>query len=421
MRKILVLFAALAMLTGLAGTAAATNGDNLIGIGPISRAMGGVGIAAPQDAISATFANPAGMCFGPYCPGSEVNFAGTLFIPKPSTRISVLDGVFDTGWVDSDDKVYAIPAFGLSVPINDRTRFGLAAYGISGLGVDYRGTVVDDPGFWGAGAPLVAGEYTQLQIMKFSPNIAYLLTDNLSVGLGLHVDYSALDPRSGSSFNYGVGAQAGAIYKLGDKVSFGVTYKTPQNVEHENVRDFDGDGALDDLELEIPQEAGVGVAVEPVPGKLLIEVNGKWINWKDAKGYEDFDWDDQWVVAVGAQFKPTKKLALRVGYNFAENPVKDHDGWDGTFGADFVNVQGNLIPRYYYETFRIVGFPAIVEHHVTAGIGYEFSDSFAINLGYMHAFEETITENGTDLAGTPAVFESSLEEDSVEFGMTWRF
>ena len=32
----------------------ATNGDNLIGVGPISRAMGGVGIAAPK-CISAVF------------------------------------------------------------------------------------------------------------------------------------------------------------------------------------------------------------------------------------------------------------------------------------------------------------------------------------------------------------------------------
>jgi long-chain fatty acid transport protein len=31
----------------------ATNGDNLTGVGPISQAMGGVGIAAPKDGISA--------------------------------------------------------------------------------------------------------------------------------------------------------------------------------------------------------------------------------------------------------------------------------------------------------------------------------------------------------------------------------
>ena len=50
----------------LSTPAMATNGDNLIGVGPISRAMGGVGIAAPQDAISAVFSNPAAMCFGPF-------------------------------------------------------------------------------------------------------------------------------------------------------------------------------------------------------------------------------------------------------------------------------------------------------------------------------------------------------------------
>jgi len=59
----------------------ATNGTNLIGIGPISRAMGGGGVAAPQDAISAVFANPAAACFGPYCNGSTVDFAGTWFDP----------------------------------------------------------------------------------------------------------------------------------------------------------------------------------------------------------------------------------------------------------------------------------------------------------------------------------------------------
>ena len=60
----------------------ATNGDNLIGVGPISRAMGGVGIASPQDAISAVFSNPAAMCFGAFCPSNQVDFAGTGFMPK---------------------------------------------------------------------------------------------------------------------------------------------------------------------------------------------------------------------------------------------------------------------------------------------------------------------------------------------------
>ena len=71
-------------IIGLLGPnqALATNGDNLIGVGPISRAMGGVGIASPQDAISAVFSNPAAMCFGAFCPSNQVDFAGTGFMPN---------------------------------------------------------------------------------------------------------------------------------------------------------------------------------------------------------------------------------------------------------------------------------------------------------------------------------------------------
>jgi len=45
------LFFMLGLLGMISPAAFATNGDNLIGIGPISRAMGGVGVAAPQEAI----------------------------------------------------------------------------------------------------------------------------------------------------------------------------------------------------------------------------------------------------------------------------------------------------------------------------------------------------------------------------------
>ena len=49
------MLAVLAAALLVPAAALATNGDNIIGVGPISRAMGGVGIAHPQDAISAVF------------------------------------------------------------------------------------------------------------------------------------------------------------------------------------------------------------------------------------------------------------------------------------------------------------------------------------------------------------------------------
>ncbi len=427
MKRLLISLLVLSVVLSFASISSATNGDDLISIGPISRSMGGVGIAAPQDAISAVFANPAAMCFGPYCPGSEVNFAGTMFMPKVKTRLDVGGMVTEA---DSHQKVYGIPAFGVSVPITNKfplLRFGIAAYGVSGLGVDYRNTPVDNPTYYNFGPmgqfPLASGSYTQLQIMKFAPSLAYQPNEKLSLGMAVHIDYANLDLGSGSSFDYGLGVELGGLYKLSDAVSLGATYITPQSVKHSNVADFDGDGHLDTLRLESPQQFGVGVAFTPIPNTLLLEVDGKWLNWANATGYNDFDWKDQWVLAVGAQFNPTKKVALRVGYNYGNNPLKEHDGFVGATpsGPAMTTVQGKTMPTYYYETFRIVGFPAIVEHHVTLGVGYDMSNSFALHAGYMHAFQKTFKESGTNLAGQPVSLESTLSEDSVEFGLTWRF
>jgi len=419
MRKLFLFLLIVALVAVVAPPATATNGDNLIGIGPISRGMGGVGIAAPQDAISAVFGNPAAMCFGPYCPGSEMNFAGTLFMPNVSASVTTSGLPGASASADSDKKVYAIPAIGLSVPITTDWRFGLSAYGVSGLGVDYRNTGIAGtfpaPPF-PAGTPLIAGSDTQLQTMKFAPAIAYAVDKNFSVGLALQIDYSSLDLGNGSSFNYGIGVELGAIYKPMDMLSIGLTYVTPQSVTYDNVVNFNG--SLFGLELASPQQIGLGIAVEPIKDTLLIEVDGKWINWANAKGYDDFGWKDQWVFGIGVQYKPIKPLALRIGYNYANNPVKEHSNFVGTTTT---TVQGIPFPTYYYETFRVIGFPAIVKQHITFGVGYDISKRFAVNAGYTHAFKEDITESGTNFAGMPVTLKSSLYEDSLEFGFTWRF
>jgi long-chain fatty acid transport protein len=412
----IIFLAALVSVTGfIVSDAGATNGDNLIAIGPIARAMGGVGIAAPQDAISAVFSNPAAMCFGPYCPGSEFDFATTVFMPKAKTRINntALGPGGDTGWKDSDSDMFFIPAIGISVPITQDLRFGFAAYGVSGLGVDYRHKFDLNPATSRDDAV-----YTDLSIMKIAPNIAYLITPNLSIGASLHLDMGVLDLdyKNGSSTGWGFGGQLGAIYKTGP-VSFGLVYVTPQRINHHDVADLDGDGNADNLKLESPQSVGFGIAYEPILQVLLIEANTKWLNWSDADGYKDFGWKDQWVFNIGVQYKPTPKWALRAGYNYGQNPVDEHNGWEGT-GSQ--NVQGKNVNRFQYEVLRISGFPAVVEHHITAGIGYEISKAVSLNLGYMHAFENEVKESGT-FFGAKTTVQSKLSENSIDFGLTYRF
>ena len=402
--------------------ALATNGDNIIGVGPISRAMGGVGIAHPQDAISAVFSNPAAMCFGDFCPSSQVDFAGTIFMPTITGQVGAGTKNFDA---TSAARTYPIPALGISWNFKElpKWRFGFGAYGVTGLGVDYRSTNLSTTIPVPAGfprVPLAVGLRTDLSVMKFAPTVAYVPLPWLSFGVALNIDYSTLDLGAGVGSAFGLGAQIGAIAKPHPQVSLGVTYTTPQNITYRRVTDFNGDGSLDDLTLGSPNILGFGVAVEPIVKKLLIEGDLKWLNWSAARGYKDFGWRDQVVLNIGAQYKPIPKLALRLGYNYGVNPVTPHRNFNGS-ATSFTDVQGFKVPTYYYESFRTIGFPALVQHHLTCGVGYHVTDKFIVNLSYVHAFAQTLTETGTNLFGQPAKFKSTLYENSVDIGFSVRF
>ncbi|HEV2318436.1 MAG TPA: hypothetical protein VGV18_01715 [Verrucomicrobiae bacterium] len=55
---------------------------------------------------------------------------------------------------------------------------------------------------------------------------------------------------------------------------------------------------------------------------------------------------------------------------------------------------------------------------MTAGVGYAFSEKFEANLAYVHAFANDVSESS---AGPAVTLKSALSENSVDFGLTWRF
>jgi long-chain fatty acid transport protein len=364
--------------------ARATNGDLLMGDGVISRSMGGVGVAAPQDAVNAVFSNPAAAL------GKQCFFSGTWF--DPDIRTSVMGAPAEKSRMPP----FLIPAIGLSHPVGDKLSFGLAFAGAAGMGADYRDN------------PSAGNIYTYLTIMKFAPKLAWQVTPDLSVGGSVQVAWSALDFGKGVSHGYGIGGSVGLQYRLAP-VTVGLAYTTGEKVNHKRVFDLDGDGKLDALELESPRTVALGVAWEPATG-LLLEGDVKFINWADAKGYKDFDWENQWDYALGAQYMiPGSGVSLRAGFNYGKNPVRTHNGWDAADQRVFSK-----------EFLRVVGFPAIVETHVTVGAGYDFSDRFSLAIGYPHGFSKKIRETSSVASGS-ATLESEVAENSYEFGFTWRF
>ncbi len=114
MKQIIIRFALLpSFLTLLSTARASTDGDNLLGEGATSRALGGVGVAAPQDAIGAISANPATLSFLPVGPGSEVDLAVTVFLPHVSATVGSLT-------VDSAAKTYFIPSLAVAGPLGPK-------------------------------------------------------------------------------------------------------------------------------------------------------------------------------------------------------------------------------------------------------------------------------------------------------------
>lgn len=389
----------------------ATNGDSLEGIGGVSEALGGTGVAAPQDALTATVNNPAGLAVTPGAAGKELTVGLTLFQPTVEAKITTPGGTLTGG---SDDPTSLIPFLSYSQPLNDQWNIGIGAYGVSGMGVDYRGKHWDLDGNPGNG---YEGDiFSKYASLKVAPAASYRVNDALSLGLALHGNYSTLDFDQGEADAFSAGFAVGATYRI-EEVLLGVSYTSPQKSTFDNVYNFDafaGDTKQDDLSLEQPAVYAGGIAWQPNE-RWLTEFNVKYLPWSDSEGYDTFDWKDQWVLALGVQYQATEKLALRAGFNYAENPVREHQGWDPT---GITTVQGNSVPTFGYELLRNVGFPAIVESHLTLGFGYKLSASLTLNVAYTHVFEKTIESVS---AGDAIKLGSSLSEDSLGIGLTWAF
>ena len=241
-----------------------------------------------------------------------------------------------------------------------------------------------------------------------------------------YFDFSNDSDFTGEAFGTGVAGKMGITMRLTPKVTIGATYHTKtrlSDLKTDNATmqmaingdagmimtptDTSDDGTVSDMALNVtgkltikdfewPATLGFGAAVQATD-KLLLVADFKRIAWADVM--EQFSmsfeadnsqangpfanakmdmalfqhWTDQTVIAVGGAYKATDELTLRLGYNHASNPI----------------------PAAYLNPL----FPAIVESHVTSGIGYETGAS-AINLSVTKALEVDVTNPGSNVKST---------------------
>lgn len=389
------------LMGALASSAHAANyGTDLnLTMMPAAGGMGGVGIARPQDTSASVFGNPATL--GQFGDATRFSFGATFY--KPDVRDTHDGSATGTPWsADSDASDYLLPNLSIVQPLGDRFTLGLGITPIAGIGSDFRSVP-------GSLSPLA-----ELIVWGANAGLAYQIDDNWSVGgtvtLGNGYFQAGLVENGASVHSYGVRATLGTTYETGG-TTFGAYYRSPLSIEYENATKFSATG-FHDLTVEQPQEVAFGIAnASLMNGNLLIEADVTWKNWEQADFYRDI-YEDQTIFALGAQLT-RGKLSWRVGYSYADSPIKDNVGSNvgeaTSLLAGGATVQLNpVLVRYLQATNAEV----IWKHQITAGLGYKLNDNFRIDVHAAAALEEEERIGGTNV-------EASAWQ--VGAGLTWAF
>ena len=352
-----------------ATSAFATNGTSLIGFGAKSRAMGGTGVAHYQGAESA-FNNPA--LLG-QTEGNQVTIGGTYFAPDVALDITGTGvgapGVPPQGSYSSTASASMIPAVASVEKYNDSFAWGLALYGVGGMGVDYRG----EANLGG----VAAAPNDNLLLMRFSVPMAYTIA-GVSLGLAPVIEYGALS-MGGVTTDIAYGFELGAAYSIAG-VTIGLDYKSA--VTHDFEHTFDSKAmtgqAGSNTDLDTPQSITAGVSYNFLENHT-VAAEYRNLAYSSAAGFDDFGWNDMNVFALGYEFA-ADTWAVRVGYNHGDQPIE----LEPTL-TDMTAVMGTV--------GSLMMFPGVTEDHYTVGGSYVFSKKTSIDAAFMYATGEATAEN----------------------------
>lgn len=406
-------------LASLATNALATNGMRLIGFGPVQDAMGGANAAAGLDAAS-VLTNPATLS----SLSGRIDFGASYFQPKVEYRATqnpqVPAGmvVGSDALVQSDRGASPIPAFGIVIPVTEELKFGLGAYGVAGMGVDFQQNLYGGP------------TYSSYSQMRFTPGFSYQVTPWLAAGATLNLGYATMEFNAAGGLgqvahtaasSFGGGATVGVLVTATEALRFGAAYESRswfQDFEfHVPARpDLGLAAGHDRVQFDQPQSATIGTSYR-VFAPLLVAADIQWIRWSETNGKNqpafttntfaipwNLNWNDQLVYKLGAEYALPRKVALRAGYNYGESPLDSS------------------------RAFENIAFPAIAEHHFTAGIGHELAGRASINAAVVYSPQSTLRGSNGDLppqmGGTGQAissYEARMSQFAFDMGFAYRF
>lgn len=423
----------LVLLLGLS-TGLFAGGFALSGIGSRAISMGGA-FRGMADDPSAVYWNPAGLAF---IQNDQISLGGSFIQPDSRwTNSDPLPGFAYNKELSAENKLSMFPSLMGLYADNPKTRFGLGIYVPYGLGATYDAYDIANTGFvmpdaFPDGTPIPAN-YTlttpagmpknemssSIAIVDIHPTMSHRLLDKLSFGLGFSLFYGMIDltklSRSEgfslygpstfemSGTGWGFGGNIGALYKPIDKLSLGLTYKTPASIPLEGEAEVKlwlnsyhnylvqllaaspnpvwapgVHGGKGDLEatLKLPAEAALGISCKVMPN-WSVNLDYAYSMWSRLDQIEVtfiddvailgtavensklvFNWKDTSRVSLGTEYRLGCN-ALRAGFYYDQSPIPEETqnptlsdigdkisgniGYGRDFGKFTLDVNGQII------------------------------------------------------------------------------
>ena len=406
--------AALAALcaAALPQSALATNGYFSHGYGVKSQAIAGVGIALPQDGLTAA-TNPAGTAFT----GDRLDVGVNLFKPSRSAEITG-NGAGLNGKYSADGRdLFLIPEFGYTRQINPQLSVGLAVYGNGGMNTSYDKSPFGNPG----------ETVMNLEQLFISPSVAWKVTPDHVFGAALNLTHQRFSIRGidgfkgasaspdnvtgqGTDTSNGAGIRLGWIGQLTPEWRVGATWSSRIQGRFDKYKGlFAEQGGFD-----IPANYGVGVSWQPAKDWTL-GLDYQVIELSDVKsvgnplskltpstplGSSDgpgFGWKDVKVVKLGVIHQLNDAWTLRAGYSHATQPI----------------------PKS--ETFFNILAPGVVQDHLTAGFTWKASAHSEWSAHYTHGFEKIVKGQNSLASAGNGEANIRLKEDIIGVSYGWKF
>ena len=374
----MVLTLCLLFSAGFSGQAAATNGMNLEGYGPIAVSMGGASFAY-MNGTAAMMNNPATLSLMPS--GMLLDLAFGNLGPNVEAIVTTPMGSMTA---ESEATAFYMPAFGFFVR-KENYGFGIGLFSQGGMGTEYGAdSWLSDPSMgantalteglvnrsevgvgrvlvpftydideqWSVGASfdfVWAGMDLQMALSEAQfQNLANPMAQTLGTASGTLVDafgqlyepfggtgiatlhhayfdFSNESSLTGEAKGYGVAGKIGVVYKANERVTLGATFHSPT---------FLGDLETENAELSMAVNADPTIFGLPAGDNIDAE-----IPLSGTVTVKDFQWP--WVLGGGIAVEPHEQvlLALDVKYVAWSSVMED---FSMTFTADEVPENGNF-------------------------------------------------------------------------------